>query len=252
MLTNLKRFPCSLYARALSKAGFKVAHVDTNPFYGADQASLSADELIRWAKQRTDTENRSTYLSLQRVKFTSVSCSSSSLSEARQYSLSLSPSIIPSRGPLISALVSSGVSRYGGFRLLERVGIYDCFGSVKPVPWSKDDIFKSKSISLIDKRRLMRFLMFAAGEFEGSKELVGKENSSFREFLKTNFSLTEEIAAAVAYSLAYCSTSTGLLDSDSFSYMLITCISQIPPYRLSSALVDISARPAAMASHHSS
>jgi hypothetical protein len=34
------------------------------------------------------------------------------------------------------------------------------------VPGSKEDVFKDKSVSLVDKRRLMRFLMFVAGEYE--------------------------------------------------------------------------------------
>jgi Rab proteins geranylgeranyltransferase component A len=131
------------------------------------------------------------------------------LNASRQYSLSLSPSIIPSVGPLISSLISSGVSRYGGYRLLERVGIYHSPGVVNPVPGSKEAVFKSKDISLVEKRRLMRFLAFAAGEFEGSKELVGKEELPILDLLRKDFSLNDDIASAIVYSLAYCATSSG-------------------------------------------
>jgi RAB protein geranylgeranyltransferase component A len=106
-------------------------------------------------------------------------------------------------------LVASGVARYGGFRLVERVCVYDSSGSVKPVPGSKEDIFKNKEISLVDKRRLMRFLMFAAGDFEETKELEGHEISPFPAYLKNVFSLNEEMSNAITYALAYCLSPSG-------------------------------------------
>jgi RAB protein geranylgeranyltransferase component A len=197
--------------RALSKAGYKVAHIDINPYYGADEASLSLGELIQWADDRSplEPEHLNPYLDCQKAKFTSISKSASTLPQSRQYALSLAPSLIPSIGPTISSLVASGVARYGGYRLLERVGVYDISGIVKAVPSSKEDVFKNKDISLVDKRRLMRFLMFAAGDFEDKKDLEGKENTPFLEFLQTVFSLNEEIAGIIAYSLAYCVSTSG-------------------------------------------
>ncbi|KAK0480139.1 rab escort protein [Armillaria novae-zelandiae] len=184
----------SITAAALSKAGFKVAHIDNNPYYGADEASLSLDEFIEW----TDKEHES---------FSAFSGTRTKLPHARQYSISLSPAVIPSAGPLISALIASGVSRYGGFQLVERVGIHDVSsGTVKGVPGSKEDVFKNKDISLVDKRRLMRFIMFASGEFEGKPELEGREEMAFGEFLKTAFTLNDGTIAAIVYALAFCFT----------------------------------------------
>ncbi|KAJ7077916.1 FAD/NAD(P)-binding domain-containing protein [Mycena belliarum] len=185
----------SIAAAALAKAGFKLAHIDRNPYYGAAEASLSFDELIQWQ----DTPNPG---------FSSFSRSGDTIEQARAYSISLSPSLIPSTGPLIDALVASGVAKYGGFRLIERVCVYDVSGAVKPVPGSKEDIFKNKEISLVDKRRLMRFLMFAAGEFEDKKELEGHTNTPFPDYLKTVFSLNVQMTNAIAYALAYCLSPT--------------------------------------------
>lgn len=123
--------------------------------------------------------------------------------QARQYSVSLAPSVIPSIGPFISSLIASGVSRYGSFKLLGRVVIYDG-GILKDVPQSKDDIFQSKAMSLLEKRRVTRFLMFAAGEFENSKELHGQENSPLLDFLHRIFLLSEATACAITYALGYC------------------------------------------------
>lgn len=170
---------------------------------------MTVDELVTWADERAGDAPSTSYVSAQRSKYTSISKSGSSPPQSRQYSISLSPTIIPSIGPLIDALIASGVSRYGGFKLLEKVAIYTGPGSVKPVPGSKEDVFKNKELSLLEKRRLMRFLMFAAGDFEGKKELESKEDSPFIEFLRDVFSLDGQTAAAIAYALAFCTSATG-------------------------------------------
>jgi RAB protein geranylgeranyltransferase component A len=111
---------------------------------------------------------------------------------------------------LISSLISSGVSRYGGFKLLERIALYNKPGYVNSVPSTKEDIFKDKQISLVEKRRLMRFFTFAAGEFEGEPEINGSEDIPLLDFLKTKFSVTDKVAETIAYALAFCTSTSGL------------------------------------------
>lgn len=182
-------------AAALSKAGYKVAQLDTNSFYGGNEASLSFDELIQWADANSSSLDS---------PFSSITYSTKVLPQSRQYSICLRPSIIPSMGPLISSLISSGVSKYSGFRLLDCVSVYHPSGIVKNVPASKEDVFKNNEITLIGKRRLMRFLTFAAGDFESQKEIQGQHDKPFLEFLKTAFSLSDDIAGVIAYALAFC------------------------------------------------
>ncbi|KAI0366234.1 FAD/NAD(P)-binding domain-containing protein [Pilatotrama ljubarskyi] len=206
----------SIAAAALSKAGFKVAHVDNNPYYGGDEASLTLDELAEWADTRSaDATDQmpSNYLANQRIRYTSISRSSTIPPQSRQYSVSLAPSIVPSLGPHIDSLIASGVSRYGSFKLLEKVAVYDRPGYVQSVPGSKEDVFKSKALSLVEKRRLMRFLLFAAGEFEGKKELEGKEQMSFLQFLREAFTLADKPANAIAYALAFVTSPDGMYHS---------------------------------------
>ncbi|KAI0269435.1 GDP dissociation inhibitor-domain-containing protein [Gloeopeniophorella convolvens] len=197
----------SITAAALSKAGVKVAHLDNNAYYGGDEASLTLDELAKWADNRSVPYDGSgqltSYLAAQRTRFTSVSRSSAIPDHSRHYSVSLAPSLITSVGPLISSLIASGVSRYGGYRLLERVGIYSRSEGLQNVPGSKEDVFRS-SLSLLEKRRLMRFLVFASGDFEGSKELQGQEKTPFPDFLKVKFSLSQQMIDAIVYALAFC------------------------------------------------
>jgi RAB protein geranylgeranyltransferase component A len=201
---------------ALSKAGVKVAHLDHNSYYGGDEASITLDELARWADDRSESSGKpSSYLTAQRAKFTSFSRSRIIPDHSRHYSISLAPALIPSVGSFISSLIASGVSRYGGYRLLERVGIYSSNSGLQNVPGSKEDVFKS-SLSLIEKRRLMRFLVFASGDFENSKELQGHEQTAFPAFLTSQFSLTQEMVDAIAYALAFCSSTTGSPCSHSY------------------------------------
>ncbi|KAF5371976.1 hypothetical protein D9615_008044 [Tricholomella constricta] len=185
----------SITAAALAKAGFKVAHIDQNPYYGGNEASLTLDELANWADTTASSTNS---------KYTSISRSNDMPSQTRQYSVCLSPSVIPSIGPMISSLVSSGVAKYGGFRLLERVGVYHPSGTIKNVPGTKEDVFKNKEITLVNKRRLMRFLMFAVGEFEEKKELDGAHDMPFGSFLQNEFSLKDDIHTALVFALALC------------------------------------------------
>ncbi|CAK5272126.1 unnamed protein product [Mycena citricolor] len=186
----------SIVAAALAKAGLRIAHIDENAYYGGRDACLSFEDLVNWQNSSGP-------------EFSIFTRSSDAIAQPRSYSLSLSPSVIPSSGPLIDTLVASGVSRYGGFRLIERICVYDAVStSVKLVPGSKEDIFKSKEITLVEKRRIMRFLTFAAGDFENSGELQGHFQTPFPQFLRDIFSLNMEMADAIAYALAYCLTST--------------------------------------------
>lgn len=142
--------------------------------------------------------------------FSSHSGDSQVLPYSRQYSICLRPAILPSLGPLITGLIASGVAKYSGFKLLDSVNIYDPDGTVKSVPGSKDAIFKSKDISLIEKRRLMRFLTFASGDFEDKPEIEGKEEQPFPEYLKSTFQLSDATVVVIAYALAHCAGSSGM------------------------------------------
>jgi len=201
-----------LSTSALAKAGYKTVHVDPNDYYGGDHATLSVDEIVSWANLRSASvgnESTNGHLAGQRNRFVSVSYHGSPPPASRQYSISLLPSIIPSVGPLISTLVDSGVSRYGGFKLLEQVALYRSPGSVQSVPNSKEDVFKNRQISLIDKRRLMRFFTFVSSDFEDKPELHDKEATPFIDFLTSVFTLERSIAETIVFALAFCTSLQG-------------------------------------------
>jgi RAB protein geranylgeranyltransferase component A len=85
---------------------------------------------------------------------------------------------LPARGKLIDTLISSGVSGYIGFRVVDGVGLLQHSmntgagtstsgeeqgsSGIKKVPSSKGQVFKDKTLSLMEKRKLMKMLMFVA------------------------------------------------------------------------------------------
>ena len=178
-------------------------HIDSSAEYGGRDTSLSLRDLVAFV------ERPPAQLHISKLS-NPVRIPEHLLKRSRDYAISLSPSVLPATGPLITALVQSGVARYGAFKLLDAIGIYGTNGTVDTIPASKEDVFKSKALSLIEKRKLMRFLMFASGDFETSDNLRGKEHVAFSEFLKgPEFGLSAELASAVAYALAQCAEESG-------------------------------------------
>jgi RAB protein geranylgeranyltransferase component A len=160
--------------RALAKSGKSVLHLDPNDYYGGQQASLTLDERQTWSQSHSKPLTSSPS---QWSGYTYGNASSSKLDEPleknkRRYALSLFPAVLPSRGPLIQTLINSGVSKYVSFRILNSVSVWEG-ESIRRVPGSKEQVFKDKEISLMEKRRLMKFLMFTAGEFEDDPLLKG-------------------------------------------------------------------------------
>ncbi|WVR03857.1 hypothetical protein IAU60_000855 [Kwoniella sp. DSM 27419] len=205
----------SIAAASLAKAGKSVLHLDPNEYYGGQQASLTLDELASWAQSQRASSSDTQDASSSRISYQQATTSDLSPElekDKRRYAISLFPSILPSRGKLIDTLIGSDVSKYVSFRLLDSVSVYDESDAqsvpsrVKRVPGSKEEVFKDKSVGLLDKRRLMKFLMFAAGEFEDEELLKGKERRSLLSFLQESFSIPSQLAESIAYAIAHCSS----------------------------------------------
>ena len=161
-------------------------HLDPNEYYGSDEASLTLDELMTYF---------SSLPSSSKASWSPMTLSKELESDRRRYSLSLSPTVLPSRGSLIETLIASDVSKYVSFRMLDSVSLWRegssepgpsaqsppgiqadsaGAGNLRRVPGSKEAVFKDPSITLADKRRLMKFLMFAGGDFEDDELLQGE------------------------------------------------------------------------------
>ena len=93
---------------------------------------------------------------------------------------------------------------------------------MRRVPGSKEEVFKDQSVGLMEKRRLMKFLMFAGGEFENDPILAGmhivvhpivradrkagRETQPLPVFLEEAFHLPNTLAQSITYAIAHCSS----------------------------------------------
>lgn len=70
------------------------------------------------------------------------------------------------------------------------------------VPSSKEDVFTNKSISLVEKRKLMKFFTFAMDYDETDSLLEGTENMTFVDLLQERFKITGKLGEAIIYAIA--------------------------------------------------
>ncbi|GAA5962077.1 hypothetical protein JCM3765_005514 [Sporobolomyces pararoseus] len=200
----------SILAAALSKSGYSVLQVDSASYYGTEHASLSLTELDQWLQDHPELSPEQTPLDQPDL-----------LKLSQRFALSLFPVLLRATGPGIDLLVRSKVATYLQFGLLGGVGLC-CKGAdaeseeakgqgatrVERVPASKADVFNDPKLSLVEKRRLTKLLLFAAGQdsFEEDKVLAAEPEITFVDYLKKSYNLGGSIAESLAYALALCSS----------------------------------------------
>ncbi len=160
-----------------SSRALKVLHVDENEYYGGRWAGLTLRQMCDWAaaaaasaSASNDRKGKGREVAFSFPYFQSQGAT---IPEAlakldRHYSLPLTPTLLASSGPALDALVRSNVAAYATFRLLEETVIAASPAAspspssssieLRHVPSSKEDIFKDRSLSLLEKRKLMKFL----------------------------------------------------------------------------------------------
>ncbi|GAA5853500.1 hypothetical protein JCM8547_002480 [Rhodosporidiobolus lusitaniae] len=206
----------SILAAALSKSGYSVLQLDPSPYYGSEHASLSLSELFSFASSQPGASSSPS-------SFDDLPAELKKLSQ--RFSVSLWPMLLRAKGPALDLLVRSKVAAYLQFGLLGGVGLFSSAegeeaagegaegggkgkGRVDRVPASKADVFNDSRLSLVEKRRLTKLLLFAAGQdaFEEDKVLVAEPEISFVDYLKKAFSLSGTAADSLTYALALCSS----------------------------------------------
>jgi len=222
--------PLSILSAALSRAGYSILHIDEEEHYGGPWSSLTLTELIEWSRNTAlhtsqgkcsvsivfpaFQQNKEDYEEKSRVPNHLVELN-------RHFSISLAPTIVPCAGPTIDILIRSKVASYCTFRLLQKTAVYNANTSVnenwalKRVPSSKEDIFKDKTLSLVDKRRLMKLLQQAGPKSEEmepeSSSATQVPDGPFFKYLrsKEGANLSLDLATSVAYGVALCSSEQG-------------------------------------------
>ncbi|KAI8981100.1 GDP dissociation inhibitor [Pilobolus umbonatus] len=125
------------------------------------------------------------------------------LRNPRNYNLDTTPKLLASREELVETLIRSGVGRYLEFKNVNNVYVFDDKAlSLDKVPSSKEDVFTNKSVSLIDKRKIMKFLTFAMSYSKDDALLEGTEKMTYPSFLKEKFKIDGKLLKAIVYAIA--------------------------------------------------
>ncbi|KAL9554867.1 hypothetical protein MBANPS3_002610 [Mucor bainieri] len=128
------------------------------------------------------------------------------LNKSRSYNLDTTPKLLGTREDLVETLIRSGVGRYLEFKNVDDIFILDkASRALEKVPSSKEDVFTNKSVSLIEKRKLMKFLTFAMELNEQQDDnplLQDTESMSYCQFLQDKFKITGKLQDAIVYAIA--------------------------------------------------
>ncbi|XP_073336013.1 rab proteins geranylgeranyltransferase component A 1 [Pagrus major] len=98
--------------------------------------------------------------------------------EGRRFNIDLVSKLMYSRGSLVDLLIKSNVSRYAEFKNVTRILTYR-HGKVQQVPCSRADVFASRQLSVVEKRKLMRFLTSCMEETEEQQAYNGRPYLEF-------------------------------------------------------------------------
>ncbi|XP_061583114.1 rab GDP dissociation inhibitor beta [Cololabis saira] len=124
----------------MSLSGKKVLHIDKNPYYGGESASISPlEELYKKFK---------------------VPCPPTSMDRGKEWNVDLVPKFFLANGELVKILVHTEVTRYMDFKVVEGGYVYKA-GKVHKVPVTEEDAHGSDLMGMFDKRRFKKLLQFA-------------------------------------------------------------------------------------------
>lgn len=129
---------------------------------------------------------------------------SSTLAGARnQIILDKAPKVLYQSEPLVEAVVKCNVQHYLEFKLVEGNYIYQK-GALRPVLASKSDIFKDRSLSLSEKRSLMKFISDCVAAVAGGGPLQDDFDDAPLAALLQRQGLSPELQEVVMYGIAMC------------------------------------------------
>ncbi|XP_041805403.1 rab GDP dissociation inhibitor beta [Chelmon rostratus] len=124
----------------MSQSGKKVLHIDKNPYYGGESASISPLE--------------------QLYKRFKVPGPAKSMGRGKEWNIDLIPKFFLANGELVKILVHTEVTRYLDFKVVEGSYVHKA-GKVHKVPGTEEEAHASDLMGMFDKRRFKKLLLFA-------------------------------------------------------------------------------------------
>ncbi|ODM88108.1 Rab proteins geranylgeranyltransferase component A [Orchesella cincta] len=192
----------SILSAAISRNGHSVLHLDPREYYGGTWATFSLDQWTSKTFLETPTEASVCDLYLEDSKgaltwrnnveqfeqlwyLKDEETKSQLMSQKRRFNIDLMPRLIAAREDIIQILITSNVSRYLEFlkisRLLTNLPPPN-EDVIESIPLSRADIFTSKSLSLVEKRSLVKLI-----------EAVLQPTSSVQDEAPLETSVPEEV-----------------------------------------------------------
>ncbi|KAJ2480567.1 hypothetical protein EV174_003695 [Coemansia sp. RSA 2320] len=124
------------------------------------------------------------------------------LKDDRSYSIELAPKVAHCRGELVDLIIDKGIAEYLQFKGVEHNYLIRN-GVAERVPGSKEDVFASDSLSLIEKRKLMKLMTSITDDESHALLLDGcPEEMTFARFLESKFRLNAKLLDSVLYAVA--------------------------------------------------
>ncbi|KAJ2391037.1 ferroxidase fet3 [Coemansia sp. RSA 2611] len=227
----------SIVASEAAAAGHKVLHVDRNPYYGGDYACFSLAMFIEWATRHRDIRQVPTvqisvgsqpadapaFVIDRTVDQTgdidggapqllarfatdnaadALQALDGLLADERKYGIELAPKLALCRGELIESLLDCGLGEYVQFRGVESNYLVYSDKTAERIPDSKEDIFASTTLSLVEKRKLMKLMTAIADDEQFAQLLDEHAGARFDEMLWGKFRLAGKLLDAVQYAVA--------------------------------------------------
>ncbi|XP_071376801.1 rab GDP dissociation inhibitor alpha [Centroberyx affinis] len=176
----------------LSVGGKKVLHIDRNPYYGGESASISPlEELYK--------------------KFM-VPGPAKTMGLGKEWNIDLIPKFFLANGELVKILVHTEVTRYLDFKVIEGSYVYKT-GKVHKVPATEADALASDLMGMFDKRRFRKLLLFALNFDERNPRThqdMDPKRTTVRDLFR-RFDLGPEVMEFTAHAIAL-HNSEGYLD----------------------------------------
>ncbi|EHA99282.1 Rab GDP dissociation inhibitor beta [Heterocephalus glaber] len=168
----------------MSVNGKKVLHMDQNPHYEGESASITPLEDL-----------------YKRFKLPGVP--PASMGRGRDWNVDLIPKFLMANGQLVKMLLYTEVTRYMDFRVIE--GSFVCKGGkIYKVPSTEAEALASSLIGLFEKHHFRKFLVYV-GNFDEKDprtfEGVDPKKTTMRAMYKT-FDLDQDVIDFTGHSLA--------------------------------------------------
>ncbi|XP_034476718.1 rab proteins geranylgeranyltransferase component A [Drosophila innubila] len=201
-------FAESCIAAGASRIGKTVLHIDTNEYYGDVWSSFSLDAFNNLLDQSNSTLRNGSYTWHEPAEESPSWTREKLLEKSRRFSLDLSPRVAYSAGELVNLLIKSNICRYAEFRALDHVCmLYN--NELVSVPCSRSDVFNTKTLTIVEKRLLMKFLTACNdyGEDKCNEDSLAFRGRTFYEYLQAQ-RVTDKIATCVMQAIAMCTPSS--------------------------------------------